>query len=319
MQLKNIETHLHFGGCISTNFVWETIQRQGQSFLANSLNDVIKCMTFADDEEYGFNRFLNKFTILNELTWDEETIDLSIKDVCITLDKNNIDYAWMDISINKYMDIGWHKYQVIEFIYNSFNKYRPGKVGLILAIKYESMRVSQEQYFKLIENEIANKCLIGIDLVGDEAFYDAEFYAPLFCDWNAAGKITRAHVGESQSSDNVLTAIERLRVTNIAHGIKAADCHAILKMAKDFDITFDMAITSNYVTGTVEKGARHPILDIIEYGCKATISSDDMTQLQTTLQNEYNLAIDIGITNNQLEMLRSVAYENTKQLLNRSF
>lgn len=316
MILNNIETHLHFSGVISVNFVWDIIKKHNLRHLALNINQVYDALTFRQDEPYDFHRFLNKFVLLDEIPWDEEIIDASVADVCTTLDSENIDYAWIDISINKYMYIGWHKTEAIQFIYNSFEKYRPGQVGLILALKYEAPRASQEQYMQLIEHEIANKCLIGIDLVGDEAYYSGNFYAPLFKEWKKAGKITRAHVGESQCAQNVKSAIDDLHVTNIAHGLKAVENHDIMQSAIDNDITFDMALTSNYVTGVIDTSMRHPILDILRYGCKVTISSDDMTQLQTSLSNEFKLAASIGITNEEIYRIKQTAIDNTKKLLN---
>ena len=122
MILNNIETHLHYGGSISVSFVWSIIQKQGLKHLASNIEDVHDLMTFQPGEKYDFYRFLNKFTILNELKWDENTIDLSVYDVCHRLAIEDIDYAWIDISINKYMDIGWHKHEAIKFIYDSFQK-----------------------------------------------------------------------------------------------------------------------------------------------------------------------------------------------------
>ncbi len=198
-----IDTHLHLGGSIPVSFVWETIRELGLKHLAESYDDVLCQMTFCPGEHRTFHRFLDKFRILDELPWTPDLIDGSVKAVCDYLGDQGIDYAWMDFSINKYMKIGWHKHEAVQFIHDSFARHRPGGVGLILSIKYESMVASQRQYAKLIEHELAAKCLIGIDLVGDEEHFSAGFYEPLFRDWNAAGKVTRAHVGESQAKENV--------------------------------------------------------------------------------------------------------------------
>lgn len=308
----NIDPHLHFGGSIPPSFVWQTIQEHGLKHLGESFEDVYSQMTFAEGEQRNFHRFLNKFKILDELPWTEELIDGSIKAVCQYLDSNSIDYAWMDFSINKYMGIGWHKFEAIKFIYNSFEQHRPGKIGLILSIKYESMRASQKQYAKLIEDPDVAKCLLGIDLVGDESYFDVKFYKPLFKGWNDAGKITRAHVGESQSVLNVFHAIIDLGVTNIAHGIKIVDsCPEIVQEAKNRKITFDLSLTSNYITGVWEQPNFHPITRMLDAGLNVTLGSDDPVQCNTTLAKEFERAKSLGITGWQCDLMRNTAHINT--------
>ncbi len=309
-----IDTHLHMGGCISPQIVWDMILKQSKHYLAESYTDVVSQMTFGSHEPYGFHRFLDKFRILDEVSWDEDAIDNSIKHICEYLEFNKIAYAWLDFSINKYMKIGWHKSEAIKFIYDSFEKYRPNQVGLILSIKYESMTASQKQYAKLIENADVAKCLIGLDLVGDEAYFDSNFYKPIFEDWQKSGKITRAHVGESHSEKNVLSAIVDLKVSRIAHGFKILSNLDYIKIAKDNNIAFDLAITSNFVTGVVE-GDSHPIKSMMDHNLLVTLGSDDPIQCDTYLALEYVKAASYGITASQRELLKQTAYAHTVDML----
>ena len=136
-------------------------------------------MTFKDGEPYNFYRFLDKFKILDEIHWDEELINSSIAAVCQQLEEEGLDFCWLDFSINKYMGaMNWHKKEAIKFIHDSFHRHRPNKVGLILSLKYESMRASQKQYAKLIDDPDIVDLLFGLDLVGDEAYFDYQFYRP---------------------------------------------------------------------------------------------------------------------------------------------
>ena len=171
-----IDTHRHFGGCIPCEFVWEVVQENNFKHLGESLDDIRAAMQFLPDEPANFHRFLDKFKILDHIIWNEDLIDRSIQATCDGLEKEGVDFAWMRFSINKYMDVmNWHKHEAIKFIYDSFNAHRPGKVGLILALKYESMRASQRQYANLIESPETAELLMGIDLVGDETYFDAEY------------------------------------------------------------------------------------------------------------------------------------------------
>lgn len=308
----HIDTHIHLGGSIPTAAVWRIVQN-GMSYLAESHQDVIDSMTYASDEPKTFNRFLDKFRILDEIKWSEEAIDISISAVCDYFRSQQLDYVWLDFSINKYMEIGWHKHEAIKFIYDRFQYYYPDRVGLILSLKYESQRAGQIKYSKLIDHEVS-QYLIGLDLVGDECYFDAGFYKPIVKDWVGAGKIVRAHVGESQSIENVRSAIE-MGVTNIAHGIKIVNDANLIDIAIDRNISFDLSLISNIMTGVVD--GQHPIIDMITKGLNITIGSDDPVIFNSSLAKEYLYAESIGLTREQLANIKQTARQNTFNMLNK--
>lgn len=269
-------------------------------------------MSFMPGEPKGFHRFLNKFTILDKIPWDQELIDLSIQAVCNELRREKIDYCWMDFSINKYMDyLNLSKHDVILHIYDVFETWLPGRVGLVLSLKYESSRVSQKKYAELIYDQDVKRCLVGIDLVGDEEYFDAEFYAPLLRPWRNAGKMVRAHVAESQKAENALDAITKLRVTNIAHGLKLIDHQYMIDEALFHGVCFDLGITSNYTTGVWNDQHYHPVQHMLEVGLPVTIGTDDPIQCSTTLAEEFVMVEHwFGVTSEQCEKMKATAVTN---------
>ncbi len=274
-------------------FVWNVIDRCGLHFLAESLDDVKSSMTFAPGEAPGFHRFLHKFTILDHIRWNQELIRESIEEVCRDLNNEGVDYTWMRFSINKYLShLRWHRRDLIRYIYDCFSEYAPHKVGLVLSLKYESEQANQRQLAKLINDPEIAEMLIGLDLVGDETFYDPAFYRDILHDWTIAGKRLFAHVGESQPGTNVLAAITDIGVTDICHGIRALEVPGVASAARDNGVCFHMAITSNRLTGVVV-GTGHPIVDFIEAGLDVTIGTDDPVQCQTAMHREYRILSEL--------------------------
>lgn len=313
MGLPHIDTHRHLGGCIPTWWVWQMVSENGWTYLGESHDEVKSSMTFTAGEAYNFHRFLDKFKILDHIKWDEKLIDSSIAAICHDIQREDIDFCWLDFSINKYMEsMNWHKKQAIQFIHERFNHYLPGKVGLILSLKYESTHASQRQYAKLIDDPDIVDLLFGIDLVGDESYFNYQFYGPIFAEWNNAGKMTRTHASESQDYQNCYNAIRDLKVKNIAHGINIYTSYEIMSYAKDMDVTFDLGITSNYLTGVWANKSSHPITNMIDFGLKTTIGTDDPVQCDTTLHNEYQVIKQLGVTDMQIANIRQVAYDNTQ-------
>ena len=281
-----VDCHRHLGGCISPEFVWQYIQDTDSTYLGESLEEVRLAMTFQPGEQPGFHRFLDKFRILDEIKWTPELIDKSIMQVCRDLD---VDYTWLRFSINKYMKIGWHKKEAIQFVSDSFQKHAPNKVGLMLSLKYESTRASQRQYAALIDDPDIASRLVGLDLVGDEAAFDFDFYLPIVTNWINYGKIVCAHVGESQPALNVMRALD-MGIVDICHGVRIITdpgSKMMIARAKDKGVTFHLAVTSNYLAGIIPHGSIHPAVAMFNCGLAITIGTDDPIQCNTTLAKEF--------------------------------
>lgn len=308
-----IDTHRHLGGSISSYFVWKTIQSRELFHIASTWNELKSAMTFVNGEPRGFYRFLDKFKVLDYIPWDKELVHQSIKAVCEQLTTEGVEYCWMDFSVNKYLQyIKMDKREIIQYIHELFQIYRPNKVGLILSLKYESPREQQEEYAKLIIDEDISKCLIGIDLVGDEAKFNAEFYREILRYWHDRGKMVRAHVAESQHAKNALDAITKLQVTNIAHGLKLLDHPEMIDLALKREITFDLGISSNYLTEVCNDEDYHPVIDMLKHGLKVTYGTDDPVQCSTTMQTEYAiLRYWFGIEQSEIDKMHRVAAENS--------
>jgi len=283
-----IDCHVHFSGSIPTQCVWDIIKAKQWRFLAGSYEEVRESIVY--DGQHGFDGFLNKFRIFDEILWDEELLSISIKAVADEIIRQDLKFVWLDFSINKYLHtIRWHKRDLISFFHREFQKYAPGRVALVLSIKYESLEQSRHKYLELIDDPIIQECIAGIDLVGDEKFFDASFYRPYFEKWAAHKKMIRVHVGEVGRVDNVKQAIENLKITNIAHGIDIIQDEELIKRAIDLDIQFDLALTSNLKIRPSLGIEHHPIHTMINKGLKCTIGSDDPVVFATSLADEYEL------------------------------
>lgn len=313
--MDRIDSHLHLSGCISPAFVWETIKANNMTYLASNEQEVIEQMTFSTDEPKTFTRFLNKFALVDQLPWSESLIDSAIKDATSYLLNDSIDYAWISLSIYKFMKIGWHKKEAILHISDCFRRHANGKVGMVLALKYESSKAGQRQHASLIEDPDVASVLTGIDLIGDEAYFDSSLYADILKPWLRAGKMVRAHAGETQPVENVKHAIDVVGVTNIAHGLRVIDDLDVIKMAKDKDVAFDLSLNSNSYTGVWPNEAWHPVLSMLDCGLNVTVGSDDPIQFNNSLTKEYERLHKIGVSPSQVETIRSNGIKNVKRFL----
>lgn len=300
-----VDCHRHLGGCISPAFVWKIVEATGDFDIAESLEEVIAQMTFGAGEPPGFHHFLDKFRILDLIKWTPEVLQIAIRQICRDLEA---DYAWIRFSLNKYAGIGWSPSEAVQFIAECFRQEAPGRVGLLLSLKYESPRASQRHYADLLLDDRMLEILGGLDLVGDEAYWDKEFYAPIVAAWRAAGKVVCAHVGESQPAKNIHDALD-IGIQDICHGIHILDTPELIPIAKDLGAYFHTTVTSNYLTGVLPAHRVHPSLAMLDAGLNVTVGTDDPVQCTTTLDREFAILAHQGATSEQLNALRMHAVD----------
>lgn len=302
--IPRADIHRHFSGCLAADIVHRLLAQQCDYF---PIDDIRKMITFSGDDPYDFNYFLSKFQIFNRIRWTEYAIIDSIQYVIDGLVKEQIHYAEIQFSIGKYLSSGkWTPAEVIGFVGNVFNELsqKAGvKVGLLLSLRYDSDRSKQMQVASIIE-DVKSEYLCGISLVGDEAYFDPAFYSKLLRPWKLAGKGIVVHAGESRSAENVRRAILDVGADRIAHGIRVpAEDPSILSLAKDRNVCFDIAPTSNILTGVCSSDlTQHPVKHMINAGCAVSIGTDDPAICETTLDYEYHqLRVDLGLSDDQLE------------------
>jgi adenosine deaminase len=298
------ELHRHLGGSISC----QTISKVSNV----NLDEVIKYTTYAKNEPKNYEAFFNKFKILDSVVWDLDKIDLTIKDVIWGLKKESIEYAEIKFSINKYIkDLKCSKKDLIILITYKFEQYASQwgiDIDPILSLKHGMDPQEMIEISDLIKDDDISECVSGIDIVGNENYFNLELYKKIFKLWNEAGKTCMLHVGEIYNPENVKKSIYDLKVDRICHGIAVADDKELAKYTKDNLISFDICPTSNILTG-VAPIDDHPVSRMIENGFIITIGTDDPVVFNTNLNNEYELLKKIANLNeNDLDIIKNSAY-----------
>ena len=297
-----IDTHCHLGGCLSPEFIWDAVQKTGQSYLAESLDDVRANVLFSFHEARSFDRFLNKFSILNKIEWTPDLIERAVEDAGRILLQN--DFTLLSVSLEKYLNIGWHKRECAAFLGDCFKRIIGGKVKLLLGLKYEYTKTMIKQHASLIDDPSLYDTFAGIDFVGNERMVNFAAIDPVLENWK--DKIVRLHVGETSSSSAISNMLGLPHLNRLAHATSAdSDCR---KQIRDNGIAVDMCLSSNYFTGLIDDLFDHPIKAFAAEGVHVTIGSDDPIQFNTDLSKEYRIAM-------KMDLDCEVLVRNSKSLL----
>lgn len=147
---------------------------------------------------------------------------------------------------------------------------------------------------KLAELAVAfkNKGVIGFDLAGGEYNHPAKDHKEAF-DLALKNNLNiTIHAGEAYGPESIHQAIHYCGTHRIGHGTRLVEDGDLLNYVNDHRIPLEICIKSNFHTKAVQDIQSHPIDFYIDYGLRVTINTDNRTISDTTVTDEYMLAIN---------------------------
>ena len=152
--------------------------------------------------------------------------------------------------------------------------------------------------------------LAGVDLHGFETQPTAIETAEVWARIRAAGKVTKCHAGEFDGAARVREAIELLGVKRVQHGVRAIEDPAVVRLAAERGVTFDICPISNVGLRVVPSMREHPIRRLMAAGVRCTVSTDDPLCFANSLIEEYTvLALELGFTRAELAQIARNGWE----------
>ena len=152
--------------------------------------------------------------------------------------------------------------------------------------------------------------LAGVDLHGYEQMTTEPGTAEVWTRLRAAGKITKCHAGEFDGAARVREAIEVLGVKRIQHGVRAIEDPAVVRLAVERGVAFDICPLSNVGLNVVPSMSEHPIRRLMEAGVRCTVSTDDPLCFANSITEEYEaLARELAFTYAELAQVARNGWE----------
>jgi adenosine deaminase len=143
--------------------------------------------------------------------------------------------------------------------------------------------------------------LSGVDLHGFETMPTETWAFTVWERMRRAGKVTKCHAGEFGGPARVREAIQQLGVRRVQHGVRSVEDPAVVKLAADEGVTFDVCPLSNVGLCVFPDLASHPLRRLMQAGVNCTVSTDDPLCFANTLSDEYaSLAAEAGFTRAEL-------------------
>lgn len=144
--------------------------------------------------------------------------------------------------------------------------------------------------------------VVGVDLAGDEARYPTLEYADFYREAKALGIWMTCHAGETEGTKNLAAALE-LSVHRIGHGTHLFDDKALMAEVVKRRVPLEIGISSNVRTKSVPAFESHPARPFHSAGVAITLNTDDRGILGIDLTHEYEEALKLGFSLEELARL----------------
>lgn len=303
--LPKAELHCHLDGSMRVKTILELAQEQGVDLpkkTEKSLNDYLAVgMNCQSLEEY-----LKPFDVTCSVLQTKAALIRATYELAEDCANENIRYLEIRFSPILHVQKGLSLPQVVDAVLDGKKRAEKDlniKIGIIICgLRHTTPQVSMT----LAELSVAykNKGVVGFDLAGAEDGFPAKDHKESFYLIINNNINTTVHAGEGYGPESIHQALHVIRANRIGHGTRLREDGDLLNYINDHRIPLEMCITSNVQTKAVESFEDHPIKFYFDLGIRVTINTDNRLISNTTLTDEYMLAIEkYGFTDKEVMYL----------------
>ena len=196
--------------------------------------------------------------------------------------------------------------EILAAMRNAADRFPQMEVRLFLGI----CRDNYQLYDSVIEETLHSPYLDGIDLHGVETLPLEAWTDDLWRRARDLGKFTKAHAGEFGPAFSVREVVERLGVTRVEHGVRAAEDPDVVRLLKDRGVTLDVCPLSNLKLQVTPSLRAHSLAALHRAGVACTVNTDDPFFFGSTLREEYAvLALEAGLSRADLAQLAANGFK----------
>jgi adenosine deaminase len=295
--LPKVELHQHVDGSIPAEVTWE-LMRHYRLHPAASLPEMRRFLEIQEGEEGTLLAYLDKMHYPLWVTQFYENVSKVVEAIGLAAAASGVQTLELRYAPLIHTYAGLTPRQSIRAALSGLNhvrrKHPRMKVGLVVI----TMRQHGPHIAKLLARQALAEAqhlhertgVVGFDIAGPERGNPPRLYRSAY-EMARLGRLgLTAHAGEDAPVDYVWQAIDELGVDRIGHGCTAVqDLELVRRLARD-KIAVEVCLSSNYHTGAVKRGERHPLYAFLEAGVPVALCCDNSTVSRTDALRESLLA-----------------------------
>ena len=281
-KIPKVELHIHVEGTIKPSICIKLgTKNKRQKEKLPKIKDGKYC--FSD-----FESFKNCFYHASRCIQTSDDFELLFFEFIKQLESNNVIYAEALFSpLNFKVDVETIGKGVLRGLIKAYKKYKP-RISLIIDA---SRNLGANHVQNAVDTSVKLRKLglpiIGFSIGGLEKGYPPNLFKKQFKYAKDNGLFLYAHAGETAGANYIKEALDILCVQRIGHGVSLVKSSSLLNRVIKNRVPVDCCITSNILTGVVDKIANHPFKRMYDCGALLTINSDDPVFFNSNITEEY--------------------------------
>jgi len=300
--IPKTELHQHVDGSIPLPMMWEMMVRHGLNPVA-TIAEMERLLVLQREEEGSLLKYLDKFHYPLWITQFYENIVEVTQAIVEDAAQHNVKVLELRYSPVIHTYAGLTLRQAVRAVLTGLNRGRDRtgvRVGLtIIAMRHHGPHIAKilaRQAIAEAQQFHKNSGVVGFDIAGAERGNPPHLFADAYEIARKGGLGLTAHMGEDEGPEMVWQGVDQLGLNRVGHASSAVrDPELVRRLARD-QILVECCITSNYQTGAVQRGERHPILTFLEAGVGVALCTDNTTVSRTDQTTEnVLLARDLSI------------------------
>ena len=290
--LPKAELHCHLDGSLRVDTILDLAKKYNVKLPKDTKEELTKYLAVGMECK-SLEEYLRPFDVTCSVMQTKEALVRVTYELCEDCIKENIWYLEIRFSPILHIEKGLTLTQVIDSVLEGKHKAEKDfdiKVGIIICgLRHTTPEVS----LTLAELAVAykNRGVVGFDLAGAEDGFPAKDHKDSFYLIVSNNINTTVHAGEGYGPESIHQALHIISANRIGHGTRLREDGDLLNYVNDHRIPLEMCITSNVQTKAVGKFENHPIKFYFDLGLRVTLNTDNRLISNTTLTDEYMLAI----------------------------
>ena len=296
--LPKIDLHRHLEGSLRLSTLAEIARQHGVDLPSWDLEELRPYVQVVNDTP-DYQGFLSKFRLLRRFYSTREAVMRVAYEAVADAADDNVKYLELrfnPVALAKVQGFGYE--EVADWVASAVDSAQRDyniQARLIAQIPREEDVAIARQVAE-IAVAFRDRGFVGLDLAGNEITCPAAPFAEVFRWAKAQGLHITIHAAEAGPASNIRDAIELLGAERIGHGVRAMEDLSVMDLLIKHNIILEMCPTSNLQTGAISSLGQHPLWAYHQVGIHVTINTDDPSVSNTTLTDEYLVALQgIGI------------------------
>jgi adenosine deaminase len=295
--LPKVDLHQHVDGSIPPEVTWE-LMRHYKLHPADSLPEMRRFLEVQEGEEGTLLAYLDKMHYPLWVTQFYENVSKVVEAICLAAGAAGVETLELRYAPLIHTYAGLTPRQSIRAALSGMNHAQRKRPRMKLGLIVIAMRQHGPHIAKILARQALAEAqhlhertgVVGFDIAGPERGNPPRLFRSAY-EIARLGRLgLTAHAGEDAPPEYVWQAVDELGVERIGHGCAAVqDPELVRRLARD-RIAVEVCLSSNYHTGAVRRGARHPLLAFLEAGVPVALCCDNSTVSRTDSVRESVLA-----------------------------